>query len=300
MALMLLPHWTDGCIGSMEGLFFESSATTPFHFLNQVELSAAPSAAQRDMPYDGFDLERGIDHLQLLGVRYYMATSVQATTAAAGHPDLTEVARSGPWVVYQVADSELVEPLAHEPVVLDGVEDVQHDWVCRTSDDAGRCAGPAVAWFKDPSRWDVVVASDGPEAWQRVDVDDPQGGRRRPVADVEVSDVAVDTDRISFTVSDPGTPVLVKASYFPNWRASGADGPYRVAPNLMVVVPTDRSVELTYGREPVEWVGYVLTLLGVALAVVLARRPPVPVAKRTQGTVADGPPAGEQSPDRDP
>ncbi|NNE12061.1 MAG: hypothetical protein HKN41_07415, partial [Ilumatobacter sp.] len=25
MALMLLPHWTDGCIGSMEGLFFEAS-----------------------------------------------------------------------------------------------------------------------------------------------------------------------------------------------------------------------------------------------------------------------------------
>ncbi|MEA2686933.1 MAG: hypothetical protein QOE93_2128, partial [Actinomycetota bacterium] len=27
MALMLLPYWTDGCIGSMEGLYFESSAT---------------------------------------------------------------------------------------------------------------------------------------------------------------------------------------------------------------------------------------------------------------------------------
>ncbi|MGH9275218.1 MAG: hypothetical protein ACRDZU_11285, partial [Acidimicrobiales bacterium] len=90
MALMLLPHWTDGCIGSMEGLFFEASGTTPFHFLTQVELSAAPSAAQRDLPYNGFDLDKGIEHLQLMGVRYYLATSVQATTAAAAHPDLTE------------------------------------------------------------------------------------------------------------------------------------------------------------------------------------------------------------------
>ena len=39
MALMLLPFWTDGCIGSMEGLYFEASATTPYHFLNQDELS---------------------------------------------------------------------------------------------------------------------------------------------------------------------------------------------------------------------------------------------------------------------
>ncbi len=42
MALMLLPYWTNGCIGSMEGLYFEASATTPYHFLNQSELSAAP------------------------------------------------------------------------------------------------------------------------------------------------------------------------------------------------------------------------------------------------------------------
>ncbi len=51
MALMLLPFWTDGCIGSMEGLYFEASATTPYHFLNQDELSTAPSNAQRDLPY---------------------------------------------------------------------------------------------------------------------------------------------------------------------------------------------------------------------------------------------------------
>src|SRR3546814_17958162 len=75
MALMLLPHWTDGCIGSMEGLFFEASATTPFHFLTQVELSAEPSAAQRDLPYAGFNIDEGVGHLQIMGVRYYMATS---------------------------------------------------------------------------------------------------------------------------------------------------------------------------------------------------------------------------------
>ncbi len=39
MALMLLPYFTDGCVGSMEGLYFEASSTTPFHFLTQSELS---------------------------------------------------------------------------------------------------------------------------------------------------------------------------------------------------------------------------------------------------------------------
>jgi hypothetical protein len=277
MALMLLPHWTDGCIGSSEGLFFEASATTPFHFLNQVELSAAPSAAQRDLPYAGFDIDTGVQHLQLRGIRYYLASSVQATTAAREHPDLTEIATSGPWVIFQVANSELVEPLRNEPAVLDGVHDAQHDWICRRKDDNQRCAGPAVSWYMDPERWDVVLASSGPDGWQRVDVDAPEPDER-PVPEVAVSDLEVERDRIAFTVDEPGTPILVKASYFPNWRVSGGDGPYRVAPNHMVVVPTATEVTLTYGREPVEWLAYAMTLLGIALAVALARRGPVRVA----------------------
>lgn len=304
MALMLLPHWTDGCIGSSEGLFFEASATTPFHFLTQVELSASPSAAQRDLPYDGFDLDEGVQHLQLLGIRYYMATSVQAVTAARQNPDLTEIATSGPWVVFQVADSDLVVPLDNQPAVLDGVHDAQHDWICRSKDAAGRCAGPAVSWFKDPSRWDVLLASSGPRSWQRVEADDPRPDVE-PTEPVEVSDVEAGVDRISFTVDRPGTPVLVKASYFPNWRVSGADGPYRVAPNLMVVVPRGDHVELTYGREPVEWVAMALTALGVALAALLALRPPVrggagrrgrPTSAATATPVADDPPLADTWP----
>ncbi len=272
MALMLLPHWTEGCIGSMEGLFFEASATTPFHFLTQVELSAAPSAAQRDLPYGTFDIDKGVRHLQLMGVRYYLATSAQATTAARGHADLTELATSGPWVVFQVADSELVEPLDNEPAVLDGVDDAQHDWICRTTDADDKCAGPAVTWYQDLARQDVLLASSGPDDWQRVDTDDPDP-EERSVAPVEVSGLDVDTDGISFDVDRVGSPVLVKASYFPNWRVSGAEGPYRVAPNLMVVVPTAERVELSYGREPIEWIAYALTALGVGLAVLLAVRP---------------------------
>ena len=274
MALMLLPHWTDGCIGSMEGLFFEASATTPFHFLTQVELSAAPSAAQRDLPYGTFDIDKGVRHLQLMGVRYYLATSAQATTAARAHPDLTELATSGPWVIFQVADSELVEPLDNLPAVLDDVDDAQGDWICRRKDAADKCAGPAVNWYQDLAVQDVVLASSGPDGWQRVGSDDPQP-EKRSVDRVEVSDLQVGTDRIAFDVDQPGSPVLVKASYFPNWRVSGAEGPYRVAPNLMVVVPTSEHVELAYGREPVEWIAYALTALGIALAAFLATRPPV-------------------------
>jgi hypothetical protein len=84
--------------------------------------------------------------------------------------------------------------------------------------------------------------------------------------------------------------VLVKMSYFPNWRVTGADGPYRVAPNFMVVVPHDTEVELTYGRTWVEYLAYALTLAGVVGLVLLARRPAYAF---TGGRPDDGGPGDE-------
>lgn len=266
MALMLLPFWTDGCIGSMEGLFFEASATTPYHFLNQDELSSAPSNAMRDLPYVGgapskaeFDL--GVQHLQMLGVKYYMAISDRMIDFAHRNPALIEVASSGPWVVFEVSGSELVQTLTNQPAVVGG-DHKGHGW-----------EDTAIAWYQDPSAWAVPLATNGPSDWQRVEVGETPD--KTPVNPVEVTNVVAGTDSISFDVSEPGTPVLVKASYFPNWNVSGAEGPYRVTPNQMVVIPTGTHVELTYGRTGIDLGSSALTLIGIVLLVLLFRAKPV-------------------------
>jgi len=290
MALMLLPHWTNGCIGSMEGLFFESSATTPYHFLNQAELSYKPSSAQRDLPYRSLQgtpesratvLAQGVRHLQLLGVRYYMTISPEVQAVARTNPDLELIATSGPWSVnynqagglsgahqrtwevYRVLDSDLVVPLSYKPAVMKGVAKGGHPWL-----------EAAVDWYQDEARWDVPLSVSGPADWPRVDGADPSPPRI-DVDPVEVTNVKTSDDRISFDVSEPGRPVLVKSSYFPNWQASGAKGPWRVTPNLMVVVPTEKHVSLHYGHTPVDGVAWGLTILGLVGLVWLARRPPL-------------------------
>jgi hypothetical protein len=185
------------------------------------------------------------------------------------------VARS--WTAFEVADSELVVPLENEPVVLDPADDHIDGWVYdyeRAEPGPGRdlgakTAGPAVDWYLDPARWDVLLATSGPDGWERVDrstVDPPAN----PVEPVTVSDVEVGTDRISFSVDEVGRPVLVRASYFPNWKATGAEGPYRVSPNLMVVVPTEREVTLDYGTTAFDWLGWVMSAVGFALVGLLA------------------------------
>lgn len=267
MALMLLPFWTDGCIGSMEGLYFEASGTTPYHFINQDELSSAPSNAQRDLPYiagapSQSQFDQGVDHLQMLGVRYYMAVSERMVDFARKNPELTEVASTYDWRVFEVAGSELVTPLTNEPAVLEGLPSNGKGWL-----------DPTMDWYIDQDAWDVPLAADGPEEWQRIEEGvEPEA---RPVAPVTVSNIEEGTDSIEFDVSEPGTPVVVKASYFPNWKASGAEGPWRISPNLMVVVPTSNHVELHYGWTGIDVLGWGLALVGVAGLVWLFRAHPL-------------------------
>lgn len=290
MAPMLLPYWTDGCIGSMEGLYFEASATTPYHFLAQSELSAAPSRAQRDLPYSSLAVGQGVSHLQDLGVRYYMAFSEEAVQQAQTDARLTEVARSEPWVVFVVADADLVVGLDHLPVVLDGVSGNGDDWLV-----------PSVAWWEGERV--PHLAGSGPQEWPRYEPDQlveaiPAYGQAvedgvgravemralgaglasvLPTVAVEpavVTEIRSQRSELSFRVDQVGRPVLVRTSFFPNWTVSGADGPYRVSPNFMVVVPTEETVVMQYRRSPVEWVGLVLTLLG-GLGLLNLRRFPV-------------------------
>ncbi len=80
---------------------------------------------------------------------------------------------------------------------------------------------------------------------------------------VTVSDVQLGDQDLRFNVDKIGVPILVKISYFPNWHASGAEGPYRIAPNLMVVVPTSTDVHLTYERSRLDYFAYLLTFIGI-------------------------------------
>ncbi len=283
MAPMLLPHWTDGCIASMEGLYFESSPTVPFHFLMQSEMSASPSRPMRGLPYNALDFALGVPHLQMSGIRYYASFSSEATAAANQSAGLQHITSAGPWSIYLVADSDVVSPLSFEPAVATDVSQAGRAWT-----------DPAAIWWNDPEAWDVPIAAQGPEHWSRVALLPPPDGDggapgslarfsaapRRALPPVQVSDIDTGRDWLSFSVDQPGVPVLVKVSYFPNWSARGADGPYRVTPNWMVVIPTDEHVELTYGATAVEYLAWLATVLGAIALAVVAVRPPVRFDRR--------------------
>jgi len=174
-ALMLLPYWTHGCIGSQEGLYYESSATTPYHFLVDAELSDHPPNPERGLNYpSGPNVAQGIQHLQMLGVKYFMALTPDIERQADTNSNLQLLDTVGPfpvsypsggktsvqqrtWKIYEVANNDLVTPLVNQPVVMTGVAPGGKLW-----------EKASASWYLDPSRWGVFEAASGPKAWTRV------------------------------------------------------------------------------------------------------------------------------------
>jgi hypothetical protein len=274
MSLMLIPYWTDGSHTSTEGLFFESSLSTPFHFINASETSTAPSNPIPGLPYHTADFERGLDHLQFFGTDYYIAFTEEAKEKAvpAGFEELVV---SDPFTIYAVPGGEMVEIATHIPAVYVSPDsELLGKFVpLVTEDETPGFSDLAVDWYDDLTLQAHWVVDDGPESWPRVTSLEEVRGTAPIETSGEVTDFILTDERISFSTTAIGVPHLIKVSYFPNWIATGADGPFYAAPSFLLVVPTQADVVLEFRSGWVEWIGIGLTALGLlALVVTWVRR----------------------------
>lgn len=249
MALMLIPYWSENH-ETMEGVFFESSLTTPFHFLNQAEMSRSPSQPVRGLTYRTFALDRGIEHMKLFNIEYYV-TQTEEMTGEANRLGLEPLVEEDGYSVFALPESQAVDVAQFTPMVYAGEEDF---------------AEVALAWYDDIETLDHWIVASGPDTWPRFEeLEGPyEVGEPLDTSRAVVTNIVVEDHRISFSTNAIGVPHLVKTSYFPNWEATGADGPYRAAPSLMIVIPTEEDVSLEFSRTWTENLGMVLTLLAVA------------------------------------
>ncbi len=275
MSLMAIPFFTKSCIQSVEGLYFESTQTTPFSFLTSSYVSNAPSNPQRDLRYGTFDIDRGVDRLRRIGARYLLASSDRLKTAVRTRTDLREVARSGSFIIYEIADHATVQPLTSLPVVVRRA----------TSGLDGGFMDLGLAQWTDPVTLPDTYVVDGPSTWPRADLTvrrtrapgklrdtrgtgvslSPARQAVAPVlAPVKVTGVDLQPTSLRFRVDRVGMPVLVRMSWSPGWRVSGATGMHRAAPNFFVVTPTANEVRITMGRTAPELAGHGLSAVGLA------------------------------------
>ena len=270
MSPMLIPYWTEDSHESMEGLFFESSLTTPFHFINSSEMSLNASNPIPGLAYNNFQLERGLKHLSIYGVSYYVNITPEAGEEADSIDSMTRVATSGPFGIFTLPETQLVEAATLVPSVYEVPERGLLGALIGSETVLGDDGEPlasfhdmALEWYDDVDNLDRWIVSDGPESWKRIQSLDDRDAVPTNAPEDAVSDVVVDDHVISFRTEAVGVPHLVKVSYFPNWEAKGAEGPYRATPSLMVVIPTEEQVVIEFNDTWAETIGKVLTWIGV-------------------------------------
>jgi hypothetical protein len=234
---------------TLEGLYMQSSISSPFVFYIQSEISQVGSCPLLPYHCSHLDAARAAEHLRLFNVTELIARSDEVKRVMAASPDFRLERQVPPYTVFAVAggSGSYVEPLRYEPLLLT----------------SGEWKRDFFAWFKRPGAGEVPLVrplpgSEAPGEWLRVD-GLPDSIPRRPLhGDVEVS-AELQVERIRIHTSAPGRPLLVKVSYHPRWHVEGANAVWLASPSFMLVVPIANDVDLTYRRSAIDWAALLIT-----------------------------------------
>lgn len=311
-ALWQLPYFNKSCLQSWQGMYYESSASTAYWYLAETTTAKQDSKTFYNLPYPTErNFDAGVKMMQLMGVRYLMAHSPEVIADAQRRSDvLTPVLDLNPWwQVYELAGADLVSPLTFTPARLPSEPGDKSGTLSKVltfwqgeARSAEHWLNVATPWFVDTNRHEQVLVEDGPSDWPWAEIridraqQTPVKGsgytvttpEQKPIdTPAKVTNIKPGRNTIEFDVDQIGKPVLVKNSYYPNWVAHGAKGPYRATPNFMVVVPTSRHVRLAFETSAPERVGWTLTLLGMALTAATAAAGVVRYRSRARGGLFD-------------
>jgi hypothetical protein len=245
---------------TLEGVFHQASQNSPFIFYLQSEISEKGSGPFPQYTYARLNPASALPHLRLYNVGTIIAVSEKARQAYEQNAAFKKVFSAGDYAVFDVegGSTGYVVAAANEPVLYDGPK-----WKLAF-----------YRWFRRPEILDIplVPADLIDKTAQRefsLRTDAIERLPRQPLPEKCEVTSRLEQYRIHIQTSCPGRPHIVKVSYFPRWYAADGARLLPVSPGFMLLYPTSAQTELVYRRNTIDWVGLVLTLLGVSLLVVL-------------------------------
>jgi hypothetical protein len=254
---------------TLEGVYNQASLNTHAVYYLASELGERSPNPFRYVEFSEFDTDNALRHLRLFHVSDIVALSEKLQNALAARDDVEPRFEVPPYSVFRLRDPGRghVVPLRYAPVRSSprGWRDKAQRWFSRKP-----LSEVHLVFTEDP-RFEVVETDE----WLPPPAVPLEGG-------VEVSS-RVGEESIEIETSRVGHPLLVKVSWHPRWRARGADGPWRVSPALMLVIPRESRVRLDYVRRWSDHLGLALTpgvLVLLGLGRLRRRRRPLDSARR--------------------
>ena len=252
MVLMTIPLYTHHT--SVEGLYFDSSITTPFHFIAVSGLAERPSNPVGGLRYINNQFEKGQEYLEELGVDYFISYTDSITNKSLESDKLTLLFSSDPFTVFGIK-SDKVELVDQKLVRFEKTTFIE-----RSVSSIFR--NTAYSNFFDVS-YDNFNNLDTQRIIEVETSDLTQLKSSTEMANI--TNLKINSNTISFNTDKPNKLHIVKISYFPNWEVQNGAGPYRISPSFMAVIPYSENVELKFKNSSIETYSFFTAILSLLL-----------------------------------
>jgi len=238
---------------TLEGLYMQSSISSPFIFYIQSEVSKVHSGPFPQYKYTQLNLKPALAHLKMFNVTQYIVRSPKAKAAAAQIPELKKEVRFDDYEIYRLTanDGHYVAALKYQPVLFETPNWKRDffEWFRRQD-----LLDTHLIYAKEPGSELTLKAADLLEL--------PKVETR--VANVKITE-KMGNDWLEFTTNQIGKPHLIKISYHPNWQVEGANRIYLVSPSFMLVYPNQEHVRLYFGKTVYNRAGEMLSFIGLTI-----------------------------------
>lgn len=235
MVLMTIPMFTDH--ESVEGLYFDSSITTPYHFVTISGLAERPSNPVGGLSYINGNFDKGVRYMKQLGVDYFITYTDSIFNKAIDSTELEFLFESSPFNVFKLNSSKV------DLITSELINFSQPSLYERISNSV----------FKNPFEESFFTLSmqefqkeENIRVIDKLSLGEIENKLSTDQVQVIITDFKINNNQLTFSTNQPGKLHLIKVSYFPNWTIEDGDGPYRITPSFMAVVPNSNDVKLTF------------------------------------------------------
>ena len=258
MVLMTIPMFTHHT--SMEGLYFDSSITTPFHFIAVSGLAERPSNPVGGLSYINGNFDKGMRMMNDLGIDYFIAYTEKIKDKADRAIELELIAETEVFKIYDV-NSQKVELITKSLLNFD------------SPSFKSRISSSLIKDFNDQSFFDLAVENfQNDSNFKVIENLDFLDYDSQDYTKLKITNLNIDNEQITFRTNKVNYPHLIKVSYFPNWQIKEGYGPYRVSPSFIAVVPTSSDVKLVFETSFYEKILDTVSIISLGLALFLFRK----------------------------
>src|SRR6056300_452285 len=235
MVLMTIPMFTDH--ESVEGLYFDSSITTPYHFVTISGLAERPSNPVGGLSYINGNFDKGVRYMKQLGVDYFITYTDSIFNKEMDSTELEFLFESSPFNVFKLNSSKV------DLITSELINFSQPSLYERISNSV----------FKNPFEESFFTLSmkefqkeENIRVIDKLSLGEIENKLSTDQVQVSITDFKINNNQLTFSTNQPGKLHLIKVSYFPNWTIEDGDGPYRITPSFMAVVPNSNDVKFTF------------------------------------------------------